>query len=146
MEPATSCYVALHAPPNSSGPTLFLKHPDWSQTVSRNHPHRRRFLFDTTWENPMSERDNMRETGARKLAERKSPDATDTVSQEAAANKPPRDGMGLTSPADADPETMRQSDGRDGHGGDASAGTQDKAKGQMRSDLGWQPSAEKPRN
>ncbi len=55
-------------------------------------------------------RQNERETGARKLEPRRGPDPSDAFSQDAAGNKPPKNGMGLTAPLDENPAEMRQSD------------------------------------
>ncbi|MBN9035505.1 MAG: hypothetical protein J0H53_05505 [Rhizobiales bacterium] len=58
---------------------------------------------------------NRRESGARKLAPAKAPDPADDFSQDAAANKPPRSGMGNSRPLDETSEKTRQSDGRSDH-------------------------------
>jgi hypothetical protein len=46
------------------------------------------------------ENENKRETGARKLEARPDDSSRTEVSQDAAANKPPKDGIGLTEPVD----------------------------------------------
>ncbi len=56
--------------------------------------------------------DNKRETGARAPHEKRNRDASDSVSQEAAKNRRPRDGVGNTEPLSDHDEKTRHSDGR----------------------------------
>lgn len=60
----------------------------------------------------MSASSNNRETGARKLAAKVDADAMDYVSQQAAENKKPADGMGLTEPLNGTSEKTRHFDGQ----------------------------------
>jgi hypothetical protein len=55
---------------------------------------------------------NRRETGARELRKKRYPDASDDVSQDAAENRPPRDGVGNTEPSGDHDEKTRHSEGR----------------------------------
>lgn len=57
--------------------------------------------------------DNHRETGARTLKERTGPDPRDDISQNAAENKKPGSGMGLTQAPNEFPDTTGQSEGQD---------------------------------
>jgi hypothetical protein len=59
----------------------------------------------------MADNENHRETGATKYTAKESRDASDQVSQEAAENKKPRDGMGLTRPQGEVNDKTHQSDG-----------------------------------
>ena len=59
----------------------------------------------------MPEKSNY-ETGARKFPAKQDADASDDFSQEAAENKKPADGMGLTRSTDEVNEKTRQSDGQ----------------------------------
>jgi hypothetical protein len=52
------------------------------------------------------------ETGARKYPAKQRADASDEVSQDAAENKKPKDGIGLTRPLGEVNEKTRQSDGQ----------------------------------
>lgn len=52
------------------------------------------------------------ETGARKYPARTGPDPSDDFSLDAAGNKPPAGGMGLTRPADQTSGETHQSEGR----------------------------------
>ncbi|TPM40679.1 hypothetical protein [Mesorhizobium sp. B2-3-4] len=52
------------------------------------------------------------ETGARKYPARTGPDPSDDFSLDAAGNKPPAGGMGLTRPADQTNEETHQSEGQ----------------------------------
>lgn len=52
------------------------------------------------------------ETGARKYPARTGPDPNDDFSSDAAGNKPPAGGMGLTRPADQTNEETHQSEGQ----------------------------------
>ena len=60
----------------------------------------------------MSRNENRRETGARKSPAKQDADASDAFSQEAAENKKPEDGMGLSKPVNETNEQTRQSDGQ----------------------------------
>jgi hypothetical protein len=60
----------------------------------------------------MSEDDDDRETGARKYPAKTEADASDQLSQEAAENKRPVGGIGLTEPLDDADEKTRHSDGQ----------------------------------
>jgi hypothetical protein len=64
------------------------------------------------WESKMSGNENHRETGARKYPAKQDADASDDFSQNAATNKKPQDGMGLTKPVGETNEKTRQSDGK----------------------------------
>ncbi|TGQ35671.1 hypothetical protein [Mesorhizobium sp. M00.F.Ca.ET.216.01.1.1] len=60
----------------------------------------------------MADQDNRRETGATKYPEKKAADASDRFSQDAAGNKKPRSGYGLTKPKDQVDDKTHQSDGQ----------------------------------
>jgi hypothetical protein len=60
----------------------------------------------------MPANENNRETGARKLTAKTQPDASDEFSEDAAKNKQPAKGMGLTEPLDDVNGKTRHSDGR----------------------------------
>jgi hypothetical protein len=60
----------------------------------------------------MSANENRRETGARKYPAKRDADAADDFSHEAAENKKPKGGMGLSKPVDETNEKTRQSDGQ----------------------------------
>jgi hypothetical protein len=60
----------------------------------------------------MSGNENHRETGARKYPAKQDADASDDFSQNAATNKKPPDGMGLSKPVDETNEKTHQSDGQ----------------------------------
>lgn len=55
---------------------------------------------------------NRRETGARALHEKRHPDASDDVTQDAAENRRPKNGVGNTEPTGDRDEKTRHSDGR----------------------------------
>lgn len=55
---------------------------------------------------------NKRESGARKLSPATAPDPADAFSQDAAANRPPKSGMGNAQPLDETSQETRQSDAR----------------------------------
>jgi len=60
----------------------------------------------------MTDDSNNRETGARKLPAKADADAHDDISQDAATNRPPKDGIGLTEPLDDVNEKTRHYDGQ----------------------------------
>ncbi|OWK21164.1 hypothetical protein [Mesorhizobium amorphae] len=60
----------------------------------------------------MTANENRRETGATKYPAKNDPDPSDNFSQDAAGNKKPASGMGLTRPAGDVDEKTRQSDGQ----------------------------------
>ena len=60
----------------------------------------------------MTPNENHRETGATKYPARTGPDPSDDFSQDAAANKKPASGMGLTRPVGDVDDKTHQSDGR----------------------------------
>ena len=60
----------------------------------------------------MTANENHRETGATKYPARTGPDPSDDFSQDAAANKKPASGMGLTRPVGDVDDKTHQSDGR----------------------------------
>lgn len=61
----------------------------------------------------MTQSENKRETGRRKLQPGIDNDHPE-FDQDAAKNRPPTNGVGLTEPVDATPAKTRQSDGVDG--------------------------------
>lgn len=61
----------------------------------------------------MSDPDNRRETGGRNHPPQTGPDRSAEFSQDAAANKPPRGGMGNSERVDDTDEKNRHSDGQD---------------------------------
>lgn len=56
--------------------------------------------------------ENHRETGATKYPARRGPDPSDAFSQDAAGNKKPDSGIGLTRPTDEVDDKTHQSDGQ----------------------------------
>ena len=60
----------------------------------------------------MSDNENHRETGATKYPTRTGPDPSDAFSQDAAGNKKPKDGIGLTRPVNDVDDKTHQSDGQ----------------------------------
>ena len=60
----------------------------------------------------MSDNGNHRETGATKYPARSGADPSDAFSQEAAGNKKPKDGIGLTRPKEEVDDKTHQSDGQ----------------------------------
>jgi hypothetical protein len=65
-----------------------------------------------TLEEQMADNENHRETGATKYPARKGADPSDDFSQDAAGNKRPRDGIGLTRPEGQVNDETHQSDGQ----------------------------------
>lgn len=57
--------------------------------------------------------ENHRQTGARKYPANHDPDPRDDFSQDAAGNKPPRNGVGLTRPVNETDADTHQSEGMD---------------------------------
>jgi hypothetical protein len=55
---------------------------------------------------------NRRETGGRKLSSDRGPDPADAFSRDAAKNKPPKTGVGLTEPSGDVNEKTRHYDGQ----------------------------------
>lgn len=72
----------------------------------------------------MSANENRRETGARKYPAKQDADAADDFSQDAAENRKPKDGMGLSKPVNETNEKTRQSDGQQPARATPSAATQ----------------------
>ncbi|MER8835239.1 hypothetical protein [Mesorhizobium sp. M0909] len=70
------------------------------------------YLLIATGAQDMADDPNRYETGARKYPAKMSPDAADQFSQDAAGNKPPPGGMGLTRPADDFDDKTRHSEGQ----------------------------------
>ena len=64
------------------------------------------------WERLIMSTSNKRETGATKFPAKTEADANEAFSQDAAENKPPEDGMGLTRAVDDVDDKTRQSDGQ----------------------------------
>lgn len=64
----------------------------------------------------MSGNDNHRETGATKYPAKTGPDPSDSFSQDAAGNKNPRSGVGLTRPSNDVNDKTHQSDGQNPSG------------------------------
>ena len=60
----------------------------------------------------MADRDNARETGATKYPAKEGADPSDQFSQDAAGNKTPRNGIGLTKPRGEVNDKTHQSDGQ----------------------------------
>lgn len=60
----------------------------------------------------MPDNENHRETGATKYPARTGPDPSDAFSQDAAGNKKPKDGIGLTRPVNDVDDKTHQSDGQ----------------------------------
>lgn len=60
----------------------------------------------------MSGNENHRETGARKYPPKTGYDPSDDFSQDAAENKKPKDGVGLTRPVNDVDDRTHQSDGQ----------------------------------
>ncbi len=69
-------------------------------------------------EDAAPESENRRETGARKYPVKDRPDASGDFSQDAAANKAPPPGIGLTEVSSDDDEKTRHSDGHNSSAGD----------------------------
>jgi hypothetical protein len=68
--------------------------------------------MNTQEDQEMSGNDNLRETGARKYPAKTGADPSDAFSQDAASNKKPKNGIGLTRPVDEVDEKTHQSDGQ----------------------------------
>lgn len=77
-----------------------------------------------TGEPKMSGNENHRETGATKYPAKTGADPSDAFSQDAAGNKKPKSGIGLTRPTDEVNDKTHQSDGQD----PASRGTSSSGK------------------
>ena len=60
----------------------------------------------------MTDRTNNRETGARHLPAKADADANDGLAQDAATNRKPKRGFGLSEPADDESDKTRHYDGR----------------------------------
>ncbi|MER8623460.1 hypothetical protein NKH34_01770 [Mesorhizobium sp. M1148] len=60
----------------------------------------------------MPDNENRRETGATKYPARTGPDPSDAFSQDAAGNKKPKSGVGLTRPVNEVDDKTHQSDGQ----------------------------------
>ena len=60
----------------------------------------------------MPDNEDHRETGATKYPTRTGPDPSDAFSQDAAGNKKPKDGIGLTRPVNDVDDKTHQSDGQ----------------------------------
>jgi len=64
----------------------------------------------------MSDHENHRETGATKYPAKTGADPSDAFSQDAAGNKKPKSGVGLTRPVDEVDDKTHQSDGQNPSG------------------------------
>ncbi|WP_245525073.1 hypothetical protein [Mesorhizobium sp. M8A.F.Ca.ET.165.01.1.1] len=87
-----------------------------SRAFVRNLIGPRLFCIQANTEAAMARDRTEYETGARKYPARTGPDPSDDFSLDAAGNKPPAGGMGLTRPADQTNEETHQSEGQNPSG------------------------------
>ena len=73
-------------------------------------------MVDHTEDQDMSDNENHRETGATKYPAKTGADPSDAFSQDAAGNKKPKNGVGLTRPVNEVDDKTHQSDGRNSTG------------------------------
>jgi len=69
-------------------------------------------MVDHTEDQDMSDNENHRETGATKYPAKTGADPSDAFSQDAAGNKKPKNGAGLTRPVNEVDDKTHQSDGQ----------------------------------